>query len=289
MDQQMRFNDGKPVLSYFYTNARAMDTLIESPVRDYSGGFEMHDGYADVVLALNYWLARDYEDDHLTGSFWACLWALQVDADGILPRSLIDQSHTAVQALSHFPEALAAYCEVCVRGAAKYARGNYRKGAPVTQYADSALRHLNARLTGHAIDADSGKLHGAHVLWNIWQIMDQPRFRDDRLPRVDQAVSEDAVEDTSLDMEAAREILEGARKAFTMEQAHGFDANGAPVDPLVDGNFEERVQNRAAEIAREHGLYAANDNFELCAEDGASSSCNICLAAWAQARKELPL
>lgn len=78
------------------------------------------------------------------------------------------------------------YSNVCAFGESKYARGNFRKGAPVSQYIDSAARHLKAMQEGQDTDPESGHRHIAHVLWNVVQVFeimntDAKSTRDDRL------------------------------------------------------------------------------------------------------------
>ena len=80
------------------------------------------------------------------------------------------------------------YISVCEFGARKYQRGNFRKGAPVCSYADSAIRHIRRiRKCKELVDPESGLSHLAHTLWNlvqIFEIMQQPEVaavRDDRL------------------------------------------------------------------------------------------------------------
>lgn len=75
------------------------------------------------------------------------------------------------------------YQDVAEYGAEKYTRGNFLKGANICQYLDSWLRHFKALCDGISTDAESGKLHLAHIVWNT---IEAARWvghatRDDRL------------------------------------------------------------------------------------------------------------
>lgn len=84
--------------------------------------------------------------------------------------------NTGKPQLSHlleFDGALDELARVCEHGAAKYARGNWKKGGPnasLESLTDSALRHAKKRMNGEVFDTDP-KMHGqvrhlAQVAWN---------------------------------------------------------------------------------------------------------------------------
>lgn len=83
-----------------------------------------------------------------------------------------------------FPNALRGFARVCMYGAGKYDRGNYLKGAPLSQYMDCALRHLTAWNEGEEKDPESECDHLAHFLWNalcLYEMAQTQPERDDRL------------------------------------------------------------------------------------------------------------
>lgn len=184
VDQQLRYNTGKPKLSYFYANARALGRLQEYYAQDDDFGeacnvFEAYDSiFEDVALFLAEGPETGFR--YLVRAFQALAAALEFDLGGPIVRF----PEEPLEMLLEIPRAVDAYCEVCVQGETKYPRGNYRMGAPITDYLDSMLRHLRARLRGEHFDSESGKPTAAHALWNLWQALDQPGFRDDRLPAV---------------------------------------------------------------------------------------------------------
>jgi hypothetical protein len=184
VEQQLRFNTGKPKLSYFYSNARALERLQEYYAQEEEFGvvpdvFEAYDSiFEDVALFLSE--GPDTGFRHLVRAFQGLAAALEYDLGG----DAIAMPEEPLELLLRIPRAVDAYCDVCVAGEAKYPRGNFRKGAPITDYLDSMLRHLRARLRGEHFDLETGKPTGAHSLWNLWQALDQPGFRDNRLPAV---------------------------------------------------------------------------------------------------------
>lgn len=186
MEQQLRYNDGKPKLSYFYANGRALDRLREYYVRDddFGEARDLHEAYDSIFEDVALFLSEGPDTDngfcHLVRGFQALAAALEFDLGG----PVVTFPAEPLAMLLEVPRAVDAYCEVCVFGEGKYERGNYRKGAPITDYLDSMLRHLRARLRGQHFDTESGKPTAAHALWNLWQALDQPGFRDNRLPAV---------------------------------------------------------------------------------------------------------
>lgn len=157
---QNRFNIGKPKLTYYYMNTRAL--------RKMDGVTAQNTGVAGAIDSIARWLAREDE--------------------GALAGAAIQLLHFMASELEDMEAALAAYCDVCVYGAAKYARFNYRKGAPMLCYLDSALRHLRSYQRGEVVDQDSKCLHVAHAFWNVFQALEQPDYRDDRAQAMDQEI-----------------------------------------------------------------------------------------------------
>lgn len=152
MADQTRSNAGKAKLTYYYMNVRAL--------RKMSAVEAMAVGIDGVIDSIARWLARESES--------------------ALAESAVQLLHFMGLELENMDEALLAYSAVCVYGEGKYARFNYRKGAPICCYLDSALRHLRAYQGGEILDSESGCLHVAHAFWNIFQALEQPSHRDDR-------------------------------------------------------------------------------------------------------------
>ncbi len=71
---------------------------------------------------------------------------------------------------------------VLTMGAEKYAPDNWKKGMPVREIMDSALRHIYAFLGGEDRDAESGKHHLAHAAVNLmfafWMVANKPEHDD---------------------------------------------------------------------------------------------------------------
>lgn len=82
------------------------------------------------------------------------------------------------------PKALEGFARVCEYGGKKYDRGNYLKGAPLSQYMDCALRHLVAWNNGEDQDPESQCDHLAHFVWNalcLYEMAQSQPERDDRI------------------------------------------------------------------------------------------------------------
>lgn len=175
--QQRRYNEHKPQLTYFFSSDRAFGRFLDLYTDDW--GSDGDSPLQNIAAFLG----------SGPGSHG---W-----------RELVDAAAQLISQLEHFTNeaptikysdpglflcscfgALSAYCQVCVYGETKYDRGNYRFGAPVTEYLDSALRHLRASEDGEDWDLESQEPHLAMALWNVWQALDQPVFRDNRLPEV---------------------------------------------------------------------------------------------------------
>lgn len=184
MEQQLRYNTGKPKLSYFYCNARALERLQEfyATEEEFGTTDNVWDAYDSIFEDVAMFLAEgpDTGFRYLVRAFQALAAALEFDLGG----NIVMFPEEPLAMLLEVPLAVDAYCAVCVYGESKYERGNFRKGAPITVYLDSMLRHLRARLKGEHFDRESGHPTAAHALWNLWQALDQPDFRDDRLPAV---------------------------------------------------------------------------------------------------------
>jgi len=75
--------------------------------------------------------------------------------------------------LLEFPTAIEAFARVKMLGAAKYERGNWKKGGkPDNEYLDACLRHLTAFANGEMFADDSACLHLAHAAWNLFALME---------------------------------------------------------------------------------------------------------------------
>ena len=79
----------------------------------------------------------------------------------------------ALHAALCFPEALRGNARVTAYGAAKYARYNFKKGAPASESVDCAMRHLLAWWNGEDTDPESGQSHLDHFVWNAMRLADE--------------------------------------------------------------------------------------------------------------------
>lgn len=73
------------------------------------------------------------------------------------------------------PSALREEAKVMMAGAKKYGAHNWRKGGPISQYLDCAMRHLLAIAEGEDVDPETGCLHAAHVRTNMAFVIELSR------------------------------------------------------------------------------------------------------------------
>lgn len=149
-DKQLRYNVGKPKLSYWHSTGVAGSV---SPVAKTDG----HNWFQEAEYHIGEFLRRDKDHDALAEAIQCLVNGLGEDFD-------------------------LEYCKVCEVGEAKYARGNFRKGDAVCSYLDSALRHIRKLKKGQSVDPETDCKHAAHALWNVVEAFEQPAWRDDRLP-----------------------------------------------------------------------------------------------------------
>jgi hypothetical protein len=74
--------------------------------------------------------------------------------------------------LLYWPKAIEAIANVCRKGEEKYEKFNYKKGAPVSQYMDSGLRHQTAFVNGEDLDKETNCYHLAMDIWNKMQALE---------------------------------------------------------------------------------------------------------------------
>lgn len=183
--KQIRHNEDKPQLSYFFANERSYARFQENYGKgEWLAETSAHEAYIVALESINDFLASG------SGGSWADLVDALSTVMAIVEHDQAPDPDVAYaggpwEFVASVPYALAEYCRVCVYGEAKYSRGNYRLGAPVTEYLDSALRHLRSILNGEMYDRESSLLHAGFLMWNLWQALDQPGRRDNRLPAVD--------------------------------------------------------------------------------------------------------
>lgn len=174
---QMRENSGKPRVSYIFTNYNSFVKLHTYEIEEDIKLFPLTTD--EIFLELSRYLSRaDISQDSVIRVLIASLQHLQLHLGGDLPAN--DPEMSAVQYVLACDKAWDEFCLVCERGAQKYAEGNYRLGESVRHYADSAGRHLLAFARGETLN-DDGCCTLAGAVWNLWQLLDQPEWRDDRL------------------------------------------------------------------------------------------------------------
>lgn len=187
MTDQLRYNTGKPKLTYIFSAHVAFDKVSEYATTDLTSEVEP---FSEVLRDLADFLGRA-DDLSLVDALFGCVRHLDRQLGGLStePKEWMNATFFFVSHVKAFEE----FCKVCEYGERKYNRGNYRKGAPISQYLDCALRHGVAFVNGTALDKESGCHHLAHMFWNLWMALDMPEHRDDRLPAVARPVVESPI------------------------------------------------------------------------------------------------
>lgn len=178
MADQLRYSAGKPRLSYIYANNRALEDI------DWTNDKSYHSAIEDAI-------------DYTSGGPRSCLasavgsWimAMETECASVEGLEFSEVREGLHHDLLNFQGAVAELLAVYEYGAAKYAEGNYRQGANIRSYLDSFFRHAHKMDDGEVYDPDAAEYgfkttHRAAALWNLFQALDQPASRDDRLPPV---------------------------------------------------------------------------------------------------------
>lgn len=182
MTNQMRENSGKPRVSYIFTNYNSYLKLHTYEIEEDLKIFPLT--LDEIFLELSRYLSRkDVGQDSVMRALIGTLQQLQLHLGGMLPSN--DPEMSAAEYVLGMDKAWAEFCLVCERGAQKYAEGNYRLGQTVRHYADSAGRHLLAFGRGDVMN-DDGCCTLAGAVWNLWCLLDQPEWRDDRLQELNE-------------------------------------------------------------------------------------------------------
>ncbi len=119
---------------------------------------------------------------------------LELDLGGSGDFMSVTGMHSMRDMFIYFPRAIDEFCRVCMNGAMKYDRGNFKKGFPEYTLIDSALRHyskwcqgfkydvpdVNQKIVDEYFDGDTkvyikqfATHHLAHVMWNLMVKFDE--------------------------------------------------------------------------------------------------------------------
>lgn len=178
MTDQLRFNAGKIPMHYILSSSRAISIMEEVYYVPYVGVLPDLD---EVVKWAEAALDRRLSLEDVGYALTDLLH--ETNAHVGEPAAVSDAGRYAF--ISNHVAAWRGYGTICEFGAKKYARGNYRKGAPITNYLDSFARHIIfGPMRGEEFDPESGLPHRQHAQWNLFQALDQPEWRDDRLPAI---------------------------------------------------------------------------------------------------------
>ena len=123
----------------------------------------------------------------MEGDQWADARVLEVVTEDFMEQPQALRHNGGKPELSYvltFPDALREVARVSTYGADKYERGNYLKGAPLSQSVDCLLRHLLAWSQGEDTDPESGHSHLGHVVWNALRLCQESIVRPDLDDRI---------------------------------------------------------------------------------------------------------
>lgn len=307
MTDQLRFNQGKPRDSYFWSNPYALFRMSNPAVRDEvvdlirmveahvqaSGGLlnTRDELYTTAVTCLSGYVGHVQDDlDLLAITAWILAFAVEQDLDDSFLNDEFNFEFihrvSSTTLLLDTPTLIAAYGELCEYGERKYERGNYRKGAPITQYCDSTFRHLRERLGSEIVyDPESECLHGIHAFWNVFNALEQPDWRDDRLPAVQTQkpgpvpvdglpTQETTPDEAKLDFGGAAQALAIAGDIQRLQAKTGTEVVLAPVDangsPVVEAAPEFTEEEILAQIRKDPD---EGEDFDYC---DPSDNCDVC-------------
>ena len=114
--------------------------------------------------------AETLEKSNAVFASWEAEKTLQdvIDKEG--PAARYNEGKAQLSYLLDFPKAMDAFALVCMEGAKKYARDNWKRGGkPSAEYLDSALRHMRDMWGWQQVfDGDlMVTYHAAHIMWNM--------------------------------------------------------------------------------------------------------------------------
>lgn len=92
-----------------------------------------------------------------------------------------NQGKPALSLVLEAGDALKGAAQVLMFGLEKYSRGNWKRGLPVTEVADSLARHLVAYLAGEDVDHETSLPHVDHITVNaifLATMARRPKFDD---------------------------------------------------------------------------------------------------------------
>lgn len=151
--------------------------------------------------------------------------------------------------LLEFPTAVEAFARVKMLGAAKYERGNWKKGGkPDNEYVDACFRHLMAFVNGETFAKDSGCPHLAHAAWNLFALMELNYKGVTHHPELFNKMMKEWTEkksDAAVDQNKA--VNEGYAPILSEEEiAEILEINKPPCSPVL---WSKEISDRLKEIS----------------------------------------